>query len=260
MDEGVEIPPIPEGAGFTADFLAQLKFTSGRQAVGYLRAPARQHGIDLASRDAFADGKIRLYCHRGSLGAGKTMTTKTGCEFHLTMTLHGRICAMPSAPHLEHNHPLPERRMLAVTHEELCNLRAFGDVPFLLGAAMRQTLGSTTFPVTFFNTANQIVARALFPAFEPTEDFSWLLDQCVAFLEGRVQTIFTDDGIGMLAVFEIVQHVLLQDHPDLRHRVPMWHKRTNYTTHRPVIRVSQEMLCELKGKRSEAANSHSESE
>jgi hypothetical protein len=115
--------------------------------------------------------------------------------------------------------------VLTITPFERENLRRFGDVIFLDGTMIRNSLGWTTFPITLINEARAITSGGLlFTAFETQEVFDWLLQTLVGICQGKIQTIFTDEDSALVASTSGLE---LSDQR-IAHRLCTFHKRQNF--------------------------------
>jgi hypothetical protein len=172
-----DLPAIPEGTSFEPGLLSQLKFTTGAQAVAYLRALARQNGFDLPSRDSFTSDAIRLYCHRGDRGHGEK-TTKTGCEFGLKLRRHEEGYVIMPDSRLEHNHPLLPAKAPALPQDVEEHAKLMAKIGVARPAVVRFIHEATgTFP-----TATQVAS--LFSPERPHPDQSQT-DALIAHVEGN---------------------------------------------------------------------------
>jgi hypothetical protein len=115
--------------------------------------------------------------------------------------------------------------VLTITAFEKENLRRFGDVIFLDGTMIRNSLGWTTLPITLLNESKEITSGGLsFTAFETQEIFDWFLAVLVDILQDKFCTLVTDEDSALV----ISAANLGSAHPAIAHRLCTFHKRRNF--------------------------------
>jgi hypothetical protein len=114
------------------------------------------------------------------------------------------------------------------TEEEMKNLERFGDVVFLDGTSIRNRLGWTCYPITLIGDRKELVSGGLlFAAYEREEMFTWFLHILMGRLNGKLQTLFTDEDSALMLAISLFQ----EEFPEVAHRISIWHKRRNVLRH-----------------------------
>lgn len=114
--------------------------------------------------------------------------------------------------------------VLTITALEKENLTRFGDVLFLDGTMIRNSLGWTTLPVTLINEAKQITSGGLlFTAFENQEIFDWFLGILADISDAKLRTVMTDEDPALVAAADNLTSL----RPGIAHRLCTFHKRRN---------------------------------
>jgi hypothetical protein len=114
------------------------------------------------------------------------------------------------------------------TDDERANLSLYGDVIFLDGTAIDNSLRWDTFPITLLDRNRQIRSGGVFfLGLQTTEVFVWLLSTIHQIIGDRWETLITDeDSAMMIAVPEFRQ----AGH-QIRHYICIFHKYANIRRH-----------------------------
>jgi hypothetical protein len=118
--------------------------------------------------------------------------------------------------------------VLTITPFEMEMLARFGDVVFLDGTMIRNSLGWTTFPITLITESFEITSGGLlFTAFEDVATFDWLIATLFDVITGTgcpLRTVMTDEDSALVLSMQNFQ----QAHPEVAHRLCVFHKRRNF--------------------------------
>jgi hypothetical protein len=115
--------------------------------------------------------------------------------------------------------------LLTITPFESENLRRFGDVIFLDGTMIQNSLRSTTLPMTLVDESKQITSGGLLlAAFETQKIFDWLLEILADILVGTLRTIDTDEDSALVASADQLTGIRLE----IVHRLCTFHTRRNF--------------------------------
>jgi hypothetical protein len=67
----------------------------------------------------------------------------------------------------------------------------------------------------------------LFKFFERTKVFHWVINLLAGFLNEKLRTILTDENLVLLFAIDEFR----RSHPNIGHRLCVWHKRNNFAKH-----------------------------
>jgi hypothetical protein len=120
--------------------------------------------------------------------------------------------------------------VFTVSGPEKENWRRFGDVVFLDGTKIQNSLGWTTWPVTLVNDRKEIVSGGvLFTAYEREDVFVWFLDvlnEMSSSVGNKIRTIFTDEDSAMMTA---ILHYQADAGMYFAHRICLFHKMNNFS-------------------------------
>jgi hypothetical protein len=115
--------------------------------------------------------------------------------------------------------------VLTITHVWSENFRRFGDILFLNGPMIGNSLGWTTLLITLVNKSKQITSGGLlFTAFEDQDVFDWLVEILADILVETLRTMVTNEDSGLVAS----AYRLTGIRPEIVHRLCTIHKHRNF--------------------------------